>query len=92
MDLMYAPKADVQDDGPGVEESTARSTKGQKGLKSLRMTTPIVALAFSVSGYRWWQTWLEVRSILGVEASPCLPQANKQSFINRPMSSTRATT
>ena len=62
--LLEGPVFDVEADGPGVVEAVAMHSKGQKGLKRLRMTTPVVALAFSVSGVRWWEHWRRARAQL----------------------------
>ena len=71
--LEDAPKMDVENDGPGVIEATTRKSKGHKGLKRLRMRTPVVALAYSASGKRWWSSWARARSTLRLPHSPALP-------------------
>ena len=71
--LRREPVFDVRDGGPGVVEAIASSTKGQKGLKRLKMETPVVALAYGVTGARWWEHWKMARRALRLPHRPCLP-------------------
>ena len=71
--LRKEPIFDVKDGGPGVVEAVAKTSKGQKGLKRLKMETPLVALAYSVSGARWWDHWRMARNALKLPCCPCLP-------------------
>ena len=66
------PKVDIDAEGPGVIEAVSKKSKGHKGLKRLRMKTPVVALAESVSGLRWWECWIASWSTL-LSGSPPLP-------------------
>ena len=87
------PKLDIGGDGPGVIEAVARRSKGHKGLKRLRMRTPVVALAYSVSGLKWWECWIASRSTLRLTGSPALPQVKADGSLgNTAMSSSTAAT
>ena len=86
--LLEGPSFDVDGDGPGVVEAVAMHTKGQKGLKRLRMTTPIVALAFSVSGVRWWDHWRRARLTLKLGRCPCMPGVGASRSLTRKMMTT----
>ena len=89
--LVAAPKLDVQGDGPGVIEGLAKKSKGVRGLKRLRMQTPVLALAYSVSGRRWWQNWVDARSTLRLGGSPALPCYKADGALgNKPMASSYA--
>ena len=71
--LKHEPVFDVKDGGPGVVEAIAKTSKGQRGLKRLKMETPVVSLAYSVSGARWWEQWRMARVALKLPCCPCLP-------------------
>ena len=86
--LLRGPFFDVDGDGPGVVEAVATHTKGQKGLKRLRMTTPIVALAFTVSGVRWWEHWRRARLALKLGRYPCMPGVGASRSLTQRMIST----
>ena len=89
--LVAAPKLDVLEDGPGVIEATAKKSKGVRGLKRLRMQTPVVALAYSVSGRRWWEGWAMARSVLRLGGSPALPSIKADGSLGaKPMTSSHA--
>eukprot|EP00971_Amphidinium_carterae_P189964 3770984-Amphidinium_carterae.1 len=75
MSLEYPPTADVEGDGPGVVETVAKHSKGQRGLKRLRLSTPL---------------WLRVRtSNLGT--TPSLPAIHAEGFMGCAFSSNSAT-
>ena len=85
------PKPEVQGDGPGVIEGLAKKSKGVRGLKRLRMQTPVVSLAYSVSGHRWWGNWVGARSTLRLGGSPALPSFKADgSLASKPMTSSYA--
>ena len=89
--LVATPKLDVQGDGPGVIEGLAKKSKGVRGLKRLRMQTPVVSLAYSVSGRRWWENWVRARSTLRLGGTPALPSFKADGSLgSKPMTSSYA--